>query len=113
MAFGSDPGKLGQRFRRGFHSPDHGCLHRGPDAATTDAAIRLRRSQCMIYFCSQKNRRALVLQSAKLNGIDYLEVIGSSGCGRQLAVTLLKDARSLTLTPANINIAGGAPVEAV
>ena len=36
----------------------------------------------MIYFCAQKNRRALVLQSATLNGIDYLEVVGDNGCGR-------------------------------
>lgn len=67
----------------------------------------------MIYFCSQKNRRALVLQHPALNGIDYLEVVGGTGCGQQLAVTLLKDARSLALTPANIAIAGGAPVQAV
>lgn len=65
----------------------------------------------MIYFCSQKNRRALVLQSAKLNGIDYLEVVGSSPCGTQLALSFLKDARSLALTPANITVAGGAAVQ--
>src|SRR5450631_1336727 len=64
----------------------------------------------MIYFCSQKNRRALVLQSQGLNGIDYLEVVGSAGCGKQLAVTFLKDARPLTLSPSNIVITGGAPV---
>jgi hypothetical protein len=65
----------------------------------------------MIYFCSQKNRRALVLQSPKLNGIDYLEVVGNSPCGQQLALTLLKDARGLALTSANFTITGGAPVE--
>ena len=64
----------------------------------------------MIYFCSQKNRRALVLQSQGLNGIDYLEVVGSAGCGKQLAVTFLKDARLLTLAPSNFVITGGAPV---
>jgi hypothetical protein len=67
----------------------------------------------MIYFCSQKNRRALVLQSPALNGIDYLEVIGNTGCGQQLALTLLKDARLLSLTPANIAITGGTPVQAI
>jgi len=67
----------------------------------------------MIYFCAQKNRRALVLQSATLNGIDYLEVVGDNGCGRQLAVTMLKDARTLTLNAGNIAISGGAPVAAV
>lgn len=67
----------------------------------------------MIYFCSQKNRRALVLQSPALNGIDYLEVVGATGCGQQLAVTLLKDARAVTLLPSNIVITGGAPVAAI
>lgn len=66
----------------------------------------------MIYFCAQKNRRALVLQKPGLNGIDYLEVVGDNPCGRQLAVTLLKDARGLRLTPDNIAISGGAPVTA-
>jgi hypothetical protein len=65
----------------------------------------------MIYFCSQKNRRALVLQSPNLNGIDYLEVVGNTPCGKQLALTMLKDARSLNLTPTNFTITGGAPVE--
>ncbi len=64
----------------------------------------------MIYFCSAKNRRALVLATPTLNGIDFLEVVGPSGCGRQLALTLLKDARSLTLTPDNVAITGGSPV---
>ena len=31
----------------------------------------------MIYFCSDKNRRALVLATPALNGIDFLEVIGT------------------------------------
>jgi hypothetical protein len=62
----------------------------------------------MIYFCSQQNRRALVLQHVALNGIDYLEVSGSApDCGRQLLVTLLKDARQLSLTPAQMTISGG------
>ncbi len=67
----------------------------------------------MIYFCAQKNRRELVLQHAGLNGIDYLEVLGSPGCGTQLAVTFLKDATSLSLGPSRISITGGAPVQAV
>ena len=65
----------------------------------------------MIYFCAQKNRRELVLRAPGLNGIDYLEVLGSPGCGNQLAVTFLKDAQSLGLAPANISITGGAPVQ--
>ena len=36
-----------------------------PDAATADAAVRLWRSAGMIYFCSAKNRRALVLASPR------------------------------------------------
>ena len=52
----------------------------------------------MIYFCAQKNRRELVLQTASLNGIDYLEVLGPSpAAATQLAVTFLKDATSLVL----------------
>ena len=66
----------------------------------------------MIYFCSQANRRELVLSSPKLNGIDYLEVLGEPGCGKQLAVTFLKDARPLALTTANVLISGGAAVVA-
>lgn len=64
----------------------------------------------MIYFCSSKNRRALVLSSPALNGIDFLEVVGPTRCGNQLALTLLKDARSLTLTPGNFVLTGGTPV---
>ena len=51
----------------------------------------------MIYFCTQTNRRALVLQRAGLNGIDYLEVSdqdGPAGCGTRVVLTLLKDART-------------------
>ena len=63
----------------------------------------------MIYFCSQKNRRALVLLSPNLNGIDYLEVAkGPDGCGRQLLITLLKDGTNLNWTTDQIQITGGA-----
>jgi baseplate J-like protein len=64
----------------------------------------------VIYFCSQQNRRALVLQHPALNGIEYLEVCDSGSdceCGRKLLVTLLKDARSIALTTAQIKITGG------
>jgi hypothetical protein len=64
----------------------------------------------MIYFCAQKNRRELVLAQKSLNGIDYLEVLGSPGCGKQLAVTFLDDATSLSLGTNQISITGGAPV---
>jgi Baseplate J-like protein len=64
----------------------------------------------MIYFCSQKNRRALVLQHPTLSGIDYLEVADApGGCGNRLLVTLLKDGRSLNLGPAQVKITGGSP----
>jgi hypothetical protein len=64
----------------------------------------------MIYFCSQKNRRALVLQHPGLNGIDYLEVSSAgAGCMNRLLVTLLKDGRGATLGVAQIRITGGAP----
>ncbi len=68
----------------------------------------------MIYFCSQKNRRALVLQHPTLNGIDYLEVSDAhTGCDNRLVVTLLKDARGLNLAPAQVKIAGGSPTAQV
>ena len=47
----------------------------------------------MIYFCSQQNRRALVLANPTINGIDYLEVAGNTPCGTLLALTLLKKTR--------------------
>ena len=39
-------------------------------------------------------------------------MLGEPGCGKQLAVTFLKDARPLGLTTANVSISGGAAVEA-
>jgi len=64
----------------------------------------------MIYFCSQKNRRSLVLRHPSLNGIDYLEVSDAGGsCGNRLLVTLLKDGRGLNLSPAQVKITGGGP----
>jgi Baseplate J-like protein len=65
----------------------------------------------MTYFCSQKNRRALVLDHATLNGIDYLEVCSSEpgcDCGKLLHLTFLKDVRSLNLSAAQIKLIGGA-----
>lgn len=63
----------------------------------------------MIYFCSNKNRRALVLQHPTLNGIDYLEVeTDADNCGKRLLITLLKDGRNLTLSPSQVRITGGA-----
>lgn len=65
----------------------------------------------MIYFCAQKNRRDLVLRNPTLNGIDYLEVITDHpGCGRQLAVTFLKDARDLGLSIDNVRVTGDTPL---
>ncbi len=60
----------------------------------------------MIAFCKDKQRRNLVLETKGVNGLDYLEVLGPAGCGSQLALTFVKDARGLTLTPANISLTG-------
>ncbi|MGA7314734.1 MAG: hypothetical protein WBX22_12265 [Silvibacterium sp.] len=57
-------------------------------------------------FCSDNRRRDLVLATANLNGIDYVEVMGAAGCGTRLAVTFLKDARGLILTPNNFLLTG-------
>jgi hypothetical protein len=62
-----------------------------------------------MLFCEDKNRRDLVLQNtSNLNGIDYLEVIGTPGCGTQLALTFLKNPSGLGLTAANIQLIGDA-----
>ena len=64
----------------------------------------------MIFFCSQKNRRSLVLEHPTLNGIDYLEVCTSGPdceCGKQLLLWLLKPAVSVTLDAAQVRITGG------
>jgi hypothetical protein len=60
----------------------------------------------MILFCQDKRRRDLVLQDPSLNGIDYIEVTGRAGCGKQLALTFLNPALSLQLTAANFQLTG-------
>jgi hypothetical protein len=59
----------------------------------------------MIVFCQDKRRRDLVLNST-LNGIDFVEVLGAAGCGKQLALTFLKDPTALGLTAANVQLTG-------
>ena len=51
----------------------------------------------MIAFCQNQQRRELVLQTPGVNGLDYLEVLGPTGCGSQLALTFLKNAQGLAL----------------
>jgi hypothetical protein len=65
----------------------------------------------MIAFCKDKQRRELILQTPGVNGLDYLEVVGPPGSGEQLALTFIKDARGLTLAPANISLTGGAVLQ--
>ena len=60
----------------------------------------------MIAFCGSKQRRDLVLQTQGLNGLDYVEVLGPTGCGSQIALTFLKAATSLALVPGNILLNG-------
>ncbi|CAG9244910.1 Baseplate_J domain-containing protein [Paraburkholderia unamae] len=65
----------------------------------------------MIYFCAQKSRRDLVLTRSPLNGIDYAELPGERpGCGTQLAITFLKDARGLALGVNNVSVSGGTAI---
>lgn len=66
----------------------------------------------MIAFCKDKRRRNLVLQTPGVNGLDYLEILDSPGCGKRLALSFVKDARSLSLNPDNVVIAGGTVVQA-
>ncbi len=60
----------------------------------------------MIAFCQNQQRRELVLETPGVNGLDYLEVLGPAGCGTQLALTFLKDARGLGLAAQNISLTG-------
>ena len=60
----------------------------------------------MIVICQNQQRSELVLQTPGVNGLNYLEVLGPAGCGTQLALTFLKDARGLALTPQNISLTG-------
>lgn len=60
----------------------------------------------MIAICPNNQRRELVLQTSGLNGLDYLEVVGAPGCGKQLALTFLKNVRGLALAAENIAITG-------
>lgn len=62
----------------------------------------------MMYFCSNKNRRALVLQHRTLNGIDYLEVeTDADNCVKRLLITLLKPVGNISLIPSQVRITGG------
>ena len=65
----------------------------------------------MIVFCQDKRRRDAVLRTPNLNGIDYLEVMGDPGCGKQLALTFLKDARALNLVADNVQLSGDTALE--
>lgn len=61
----------------------------------------------MIAFCTDQQRRNLILQTPKkINGLDYLEVIALPNCKYQLALTFLKNATSLSLNVNNILLAG-------
>ena len=64
----------------------------------------------MIAFCANKQRRNIVLRTRGLNGIDFAEIAGDPGCGRQIALTFLKDARALRLGVANVAISGSPSV---
>ena len=64
----------------------------------------------MIAFCANKQRRNIVLRTPGLNGIDFAEIAGDPGCGRQIAVTFLKDARGLLLDRTNVRLDGSPAV---
>lgn len=66
----------------------------------------------MIYFCTQRNRRSLVLARPPLNGIDYLEIAEATD-QTMLLLTFLRPAAPLALTPANIVILGGESVTGI
>jgi len=70
----------------------------------------------MIYACCNENRKAAVLGSTALNGIDYLEVLDSGVPSppplvprqRTLLIHCLNPlSATMTLAPANVVIEGG------
>ena len=64
------------------------------------------------YSCCDQNRRRLVLASAALNGIDWIDVVDLEAPTpalrqRQLRVSFVKSPAPAGITPANIAIGGG------
>ena len=65
-----------------------------------------------VYFCANRNRRAVVLTTPTLNGIDFLEV-ASAADQTLLLLTFLRDPSPLGIGPAQIVISGGESITGV
>ena len=65
-----------------------------------------------VYSCCDQNRRRLVLASATLNGIDWIDVVDLEAATpalrqRQLRVSFVRTPAPTGITPANVVITGG------
>ena len=65
-----------------------------------------------VYSCCDQNRRRLVLASATLNGIDWIDVVDLEAATpalrqRQLRVSFVRTPAPAGITPANVVITGG------
>ena len=65
-----------------------------------------------VYFCANRNRRAVVLTTASLNGIDFLEVASATD-QTLLFLTFLRDPSALGIGPDQIVISGGESVTGI
>jgi hypothetical protein len=65
-----------------------------------------------VYFCANRNRRTVVLATASLNGIDFLEVASATD-QTLLLLTFLRDPSPLALGPAQIVISGGESITGI
>ena len=81
-------------------------------SATVTAPPVIPAAAAEVYFCANRNRRAQVLATAALNGIDYLEVASATN-QTLLLLAFLRDPTPLALGPAQIAITGGESVTGI
>jgi len=81
-------------------------------SATVTASPVIPAAAAEVYFCANRNRRAQVLATAALNGIDYLEVASATD-QTLLLLAFLRDPTPLALGPAQIAITGGESVTGI
>ena len=65
----------------------------------------------MITVCQDKKRRERVLQTPGWNGIDFVEVLGTPGCGNILAVTFVKSVVGESFESVNFKVSGETPLK--
>jgi hypothetical protein len=80
-------------------------------SATLNAPV-IPSAAAEVYFCANRSRRALVLATQTINGIDYLEVAGATE-QTLLLLTFLRDPAPLQLGPAQFVISGGESITGI